>query len=298
MVKEWFPFSKTGVGELSRRAAPGLVLIALALVLGGCVTSPRRDLSPSIRCKGITLILVPQGERIIGTNNSRALPWERPAIRFRLDYPLYIGMTEVTVGQFHALMGTRAHPIDTPGPYYVRPRFRDDLAANTPAFCSWEHAVYFCKRLEKVLAKQTGRRWECRLPREAEWEYAAVFGHPADQEWWPREHELYGYEVYDHGGPDARKGFQPVATKKPNALGLYDMLGNWDEWCDGRLTESVTTMVSDGWRADCPKSLLWASQGPRPSRGGSFVSGVEDCRPSRRSGSHAPTGFRVAALPK
>ena len=85
-----------------------------------------------------------------------------------------------------------------------------------------------CQQFVEKLSQKTGRHF--RLPTEAEWEYAARGGQRSK-----------GY-LYAGANDTALVAWQntdslwarhmPVATKRPNELGLYDMSGSVWEWCD------------------------------------------------------------------
>jgi formylglycine-generating enzyme required for sulfatase activity len=76
------------------------------------------------------------------------------------------------------------------------------------------------------LSLMTGKKY--RLPTEAEWEYACRAG-AADAK--PMDKKALGEIAwfYDNGDDSTH----PVGKKKPNAWGLYDMMGNVLEWCKG-----------------------------------------------------------------
>ncbi len=165
-----------------------------------------------------------------------------------------IGETEVTVGLWHAVMGTVPYLNDADEP--MKP------VGNV----SW----YDCQVFLRKLNAMTGRKF--RLPTEAEWEYAARGG---------KFSRHYGFS----GGNDMKSVMwfldnadskpQIVATRKPNELGLYDMSGNVWEWCYDRASEYTTSPQTN------PIGAL--EGGTRILRGGSCAARWDACRITNRS---------------
>ncbi len=87
---------------------------------------------------------------------------------------------------------------------------------------TWDEATHFCCVLGDRIARKV------RLPTEVEWEFAARAG--------TRTLYFWGDDVRDgvaFAWTDRNSGMevQPVRTRRPNAWGLYDMVGNVWEWC-------------------------------------------------------------------
>ncbi|HMO31884.1 MAG TPA: formylglycine-generating enzyme family protein [Lacibacter sp.] len=87
---------------------------------------------------------------------------------------------------------------------------------------SWEDAVAYCKWLSDSTKKTY------RLPTEAEWEYAARGGNKSKGFTYAGGEAMYMSGWFDE---NSNAGTQPVARKRPNELGLFDLSGNVWEWC-------------------------------------------------------------------
>ncbi|MEI7837094.1 MAG: formylglycine-generating enzyme family protein [Planctomycetota bacterium] len=159
--------------------------------------------------------------------------------------------------------------------------FKD--AKNPMEQISWDEAVEFCKKLSAKSGTTV------RLPTEAEWEYACRAGSKTQFGYGDEATALGKYAWCATNSGDRTR---PVAQKKPNAWGLYDMHGNVWEWC------------SDWYANSYANAGLRDPQGPdsgtlRVLRGGCWGNGPKGCRAAFRSRClpdvrYFQYGFRVA----
>lgn len=140
---------------------------------------------------------------------------------------------------------------------------------------------YAAKQYTKWISLLTDQFF--RLPTEAEWEYACRAGADTAFYFGDDIDELGDYAWYFDNSDEVR---QDVGQKKPNAFGLYDMLGNAAEWVLDGYDESgyqdaggATLTVEQAFYA--PTDVF-----PRVVRGGSFELDAEQCRCASRLTSH------------
>ncbi len=232
---------------------------------------------------GMKLKLIPAGEFLMGSPADEADRYdnEGPQHKVRITKPFYIGMTEVTQGQWVSVMGTK--PWD--GKEYVQEG--DDYPA---VYVSWDDAVAYCEKLNTKESKSY------RLPTEAEWEYACRGGTDAAYSFGASSGSLADYAWFsENAGDISEKYAHTVGTKKQNPLGLHDMHGNVWEWC----ADAYDAAYYASSPANDPPGAMSSD---RVLRGGSWSSGAAYCRSAGRN-AYEPTyransnGFRLALSP-
>jgi len=155
---------------------------------------------------------------------------------------------------------------------------------------SWQDA--------KAFAEYMG----CRLPTEAEWEYACRAGTTTP---YNTGNTLYKTDAnFDNSTDGFRWSYSqrffnqetnPVGSYKPNLWGLYDMHGNVSEWCSDFYAKYTTTPVNN------PTGPATGSY--HVNRGGSWTANYRGCRSANRQYNYYTqdwgtrfTGFRIVAV--
>ncbi len=216
---------------------------------------------------GMNMVLIPAGKFLMGSpdKDMDAKGDETPPHPVRITRPFYLGVTEVTRGQFRQFVDEVAYQTEAekegkggygwndetkkfeknPRYHWQNPGF-EQTDAHPAVMVSWNDTVAFTR----WLSRKQGKSY--RLPTEAEWEYACRAG---TRTRFSNGDQLRGVvevgNAKDRTATEkqpswgttiaARDGYvysAPVGRFQPNAFGLYDMHGNAEEWC------------SDGYDAD------------------------------------------------
>lgn len=209
---------------------------------------------------GLELVLIPAGSFVMGSPADETGRWDKddregPQHQVEITRAFYLGKHEVTVGQFRKFVQDAGYKTEAEtgggayswtgskwekkeGIYWDNPGFSQ--TERHPVTCvSWNDAQAFIRWLNR----KTGRSY--RLPTEAEWEYAARAGTKTARYWGENPDQACQFaNVADRTAKKSFPGWTthecddgyvytaPVGSFRPNAFGLYDMLGNVWEWCE------------------------------------------------------------------
>jgi formylglycine-generating enzyme required for sulfatase activity len=232
---------------------------------------------------GMEFVLIPAGEYMMGASpdDMDASDNEKPAHKVKITKPFYMGKYPVTQKQWIDIMGNNPS-------IFVEKKI---ITSNKPLenhpveSISWNDVQEFLKKLNK----KEGKNY--RLPTEAEWEYAARAGSTTKYYSGNEIDDAYLWYTKNSDGKT-----HPVGQKKPNAFGLYDMLGNvWEwtnDWYDKEYYSKSPSNDPTGPESGSDRVL----------RGGSWDSLARSCRssyhiiitPVSRNNSG---GFRVVLFP-
>ena len=283
-----------------------------------CVPSPAFQM-PITNSLGMKLALIPAGEFLMGSSESLeaaqteaySFPDQQPQHRVKISTPFYLGVYEVTVGQFGQFISDTEYQTDaekdgeggwgwneSEGEFESRdPKYNWRSVGfkqhdNHPVVnLSWNDAVAFCE----WLSRKEG--YQYRLPTEAEWEYACRAG--STTRYFSGNDPESLAQVGNVADGTARDGYvftSPVGSFRANAFGLFDMHGNVSEWCvdwyDREYYDNSPAVDPRGpSSADCRVVRGGSYREPPDHQGSAYR---DDSMPASRS---CYCGFRVCLVP-
>jgi formylglycine-generating enzyme required for sulfatase activity len=324
------------------------VLVGCIFFINGCFSSKKASVHSSLPISGkswkvnlkdntfIEMIWIAPGTFTMGspeTEPGRKAD-ESPPTEATLTKGYWLGKTELTIGQWKAVMGEslREHVIKMLNDETIydfggqkkklreymnfNPSEPDRIIANESDsipmyFVSWDDAMEFCQKLseQEKINNRLPAGYGYTLPTEAQWEYACRAGTVTpiftgmlmmQGRTAATLDSMAWYNGNSSLGYTGKKlgnagaGPRNAGEKKANGWGLQDMPGNIWEWCRD-------------WYGQYPGGKVTDPAGPatgtdKVNRGGSWGSGANDSRSANRAKNPQPEksayrGFRIALSP-
>lgn len=276
-----------------------LFLFTLYFSIASDAQNPKRAFEPYTQSipgsqLSIKLVTIPSGNFIMGSpeNEPDRQADEGPQRKVTLS-AFWMSATEITRDVYDIFLkdettsiNTDADAITRPSAQYVDLTWGMGKEGGYPAnSMSQYNALMFCK----WLYKKTGIFY--RLPTEAEWEYACRAGTNTPYYFGMNATRLNEYAWF---AANSSEKYHPVGLKKPNAWGLYDMLGNVLEWTLDHYDENAYTALGN----TDPMAPPTLTKYPKALRGGSFEDAAIDLRSARRYYSDPEWNQRDPQIPR
>ncbi|MEQ1586606.1 MAG: SUMF1/EgtB/PvdO family nonheme iron enzyme [Cyclobacteriaceae bacterium] len=204
----------------------------------------------------------------------------------------WMGVKEVTFAEWDQYFKDNSLPqsknidgITRATPQYIDLTFGMGRDAKHPAnSMSHTAAMMYCR----WLYSKTGVFF--RLPTEAEWEYACRAGSETAYPFGNDTQSLKEYGFFKQGMDSE---FHLVGLLKPNAWGLYDILGNLSEWTLDQYDPAYYNSINNVNPLTVPGSKY-----PKTLKGGSFMDDARELRCANRIPSRANWNRRDPQIPK
>jgi formylglycine-generating enzyme required for sulfatase activity len=241
------------------------------------------------------MLPIPAGTFTIGSSPKDKMKEEDeiPQHTIKLS-PFWMGVHEVTFDEYNLFFNDNSlsqniitDAVTRPTSPYIDMTLGMGKEGGFPASSMQQYgALMYCK----WLYKKTGIFF--RLPTEAEWEYACRAGSTGVYPFGDDVSKLDEYAWYTN---NSENKYHKVGQKKPNAWGLYDMLGNVGEW------------VLDQYQADYYTSLTEntldpvrrpETKHPRTVKGGAYNDKAKDLRCANRLMSNLKWNRRDPQIPR
>lgn len=241
------------------------------------------------------MVPIPGGTFTMGTPVSETgrKPEEGPQKKVMIS-PFWMGATEVTHDEFLVYFNDetfkRNEMVDAvtrPTTQYIDLSWGMGKQGGFP-FNSMSQltAMMYCK----WLYNKTGIFY--RLPTEAEWEYACRAGTTSTYYFGNDSKLINDYAWHSENSEDK---YQKVAQKKPNAWGLYDMLGNVAEWTIDQYSDTYFDSLKDGAKDPITEPT---SKYPKTVKGGGYSDAAANLRCGARFRSEPSWNKRDPQIPK
>jgi formylglycine-generating enzyme required for sulfatase activity len=226
----------------------------------------------------------PVSERGRGTD-------EGPQKQIELS-PFWMGVKEITFAEWDLYFKDATLPqsktidgVTRATPQYIDLTWGMGRDGKHPAnSMSHTAAVMYCK----WLYTKTGIFF--RLPTEAEWEYACRAGSEAA---YPFGNDAQSLKEYGFFKENSSSKYHHVGQLKPNAWGLYDMLGNLSEWTIDQYSANYYETIDSKNPGTVPGAKY-----PKTVKGGSYMDESVELRCANRIGSSPDWNKRDPQIPK